>query len=69
MCDFRQSLLDRTLHKVLKRWHYPLEVMSFWSARTAGLGLAALSPLDDIFIVVVHAGADSFEARLLYDTV
>src|SRR5450756_2286467 len=27
MLDFRQSLINSTLHKVLKRLHYPLEVM------------------------------------------
>ena len=27
MHDFRQSLIDSTLRKVLKRLHYPLEVM------------------------------------------
>ena len=27
MLDFRQSLINRTLRKVLKRLHYPLEVM------------------------------------------
>ena len=27
MLDFRQSLINSTLRKVLKRLHYPLEVM------------------------------------------
>jgi transposase-like protein len=27
MIDFRQSLINSTLRKVLKRLHYPLEVM------------------------------------------
>ena len=27
MLDFRKSLINSTLHKVLKRLHYPLEVM------------------------------------------
>jgi hypothetical protein len=27
MLDFRKSMIDRTLPKVLKRLHYPLEVM------------------------------------------
>ena len=27
MLDFRKSLIDRTLRKVLKRLHYALEVM------------------------------------------
>jgi hypothetical protein len=27
MLDFRQSLISSTLRKVLKRLHYPLEVM------------------------------------------
>ena len=27
MPDFRQGLIESTLHKVLKRLHYPLEVM------------------------------------------
>jgi putative transposase len=27
MLDFRQSLINSTLNKVLKRLHYPLEVM------------------------------------------
>ena len=27
MLDFRQSLINSTLHKVLKRLHYPFEVM------------------------------------------
>ena len=27
MLDFRQSLIDSTLNKVLQRLHYPLDVM------------------------------------------
>ena len=27
MLDFRKSLINGTLHKVLQRLHYPLEVM------------------------------------------
>lgn len=27
MLDFRQSLINSTLRKVLKRFHYPFEVM------------------------------------------
>jgi putative transposase len=30
MLDFRQSLIRSMLHKVLKRLHYPLEVMLTW---------------------------------------
>ena len=30
MLDFRKSLIDSTLRKVLKRLHYPLEIMLIW---------------------------------------
>jgi hypothetical protein len=30
MHDFRKSLIDSSFRKVLKRLHYPLEVMLTW---------------------------------------
>ena len=34
MLDFRQSLINSTLRKVLKRLHYPLEVMLMYTEKT-----------------------------------